>query len=267
MKTKTLIAIAALTLLTSATYVLGQTIIFSDNFESGNLNNWTTSGTSPLTINNTQNAVPVAGTFSAYANLSLNRMHHNIIGDNGGVEVAGYSTLTTWLYDGSMTRAYVQALGYSGGTGLPNGGTTASGSLAQLFAIGKYSSVTMAGEVYDGTKYQARVLYPSATGGWFNLNAPGAPSRSPGWHKFTIERLGDGSTINFYVDDILGRTFTGATLQSWDTITMGFGTSSSSNGDAWYDGIVVTVPEPSSASLCVLGGLGIFTWINRRRSA
>lgn len=230
--------------------------IFSDNFESGNLNLWTASGTSPLVIDNTQNAAPGGGSFSAYANLSLNRMHRNIIADNGGAEVSGWSTLTAWIYDSTMTRPYVQALSYSG-TGLPNGGTVADGSLNQLLAIGKYSSVSMAGEVYDATKYQARIL-AGANSGWFNLNAPGSPSRSTGWHKFEIERLGDGTTINFYVDDVLSRSLTGATASSWDTITMGFGTTSASNGDAWYDGIAVgIVPEPSALGLGLLGLLGL----------
>lgn len=44
-----------------------------------------------------------------------------------------------------------------------------------------------------------------------------------GWHKFTIERMGDGSTINFFVDDILSRTITGATIQSWDTLIFSYG--------------------------------------------
>jgi len=240
-------------------------VIFSDNFESGNLNNWTASGASPLAIDNTQNTVPGGGSFSAYANLSLNRMHHNIIADNGGVELSGWSSFTAWIYDSTMTRPYVQALSYSG-TGLPNGGTTADGSLSQLLAVGKYSSVTMAGEVYDATKYQARVL-AGASSGWFNLNDPGAPSRSTGWHKFTIERLADDTTLNFYVDDILSRTITGATAGSWDTITMGFGTTSTSNGDAWYDGFALSiVPEPSAATFGLLGLLALaLRSVSRRR--
>lgn len=245
---------------------LAEVTIFTDGFELGTVNYWTASGTSPLTIDNTRSIFPAIGTFSAHANLSLNRMHRNIIADNGGSEVDGYSTLSAWMYDDTMTRGYVQALGYTG-TGLPNGGTVADGTLAQLLAIGKYSSVTLPGEVWDGTKYQARVGF-GANAGWFNLNAPGAPSRSPGWHQFTIAREANGTTIDFYVDGILGRTIAGATPQTWDTITMGFGTTSGSNGDMWYDGIVVTVPEPSTLTLSLLGGLGLAAAaISRRRKA
>src|SRR2546430_10246857 len=39
---------------------------------------------------------------------------------------------------------------------------------------------------------QGRVVTGPNTG-WFNLNAPGVPLRSVGWHKFEIERLADGS--------------------------------------------------------------------------
>ena len=68
--------------------------------------------------------------------------------------------------------------------------------LSQLLAIGKYGAVTLPGEVWDGTKYQGRVTFGSSAG-WFNLDGPGAPSRSLGWHKFAIERLADETTINF----------------------------------------------------------------------
>ncbi len=233
-------------------------IIFSDNFESGNLNNWTTTGTSPLVISDAQNVVPSGGTHSALMDTSTDRMHHNIVADNGGNELSGYSTFTSYIYDApstTATRIFNEVRGYSGGTGLPNGGTTASGTLAQLLAIGKYNSVTMPGETYNGNKYQARIVYPSATMGWFNLDGPGSPNRSAGWHKFTIERLSDGTTINFYVDDILSRTIAAATAQSWDTVVMGPGLGSTV-GDAWIDGISiddgVVVPEPAAVVLASL---------------
>jgi hypothetical protein len=242
------------------------TTIFADDFETGNLSLWTVSSTTPnpLAIVTTQNAAPSGGQYSAYADLSADRMHRNIIGDNGGQEVSGASSFTAWIYDDTMTRAYVQALGYTG-TGIPNGGTAADGTLGQLLAIGKYSSVTATGEVFDATKYQARITGGTFTG-WFNLNDAGAPSRSAGWHKFTIEREADNTTIKFFVDDVLSRTVTGTTPQSWDTITMGFGTSSTSNGDSFYDGIsVALIPEPSPFVLTLLG-LGVLAcWRRLRR--
>jgi hypothetical protein len=201
---------------------------------------------------------------------SADRMHHNIIADNGGTEVSGYSLFTSYIYDeaGAATRIFNEVRGYSGGTGLPNGGTAASGSLAQLLAIGKYNTVTKAGEVYNGTKYQARVTF-GTDAGWFNLDGPGSPNRSVGWHKFTIERLADDTTINFYVDDILSETFTSATAASWDTVILGPGLGSTV-GNAWIDGLSVdngvVIPEPSAV---VLGLMALVAggFCGRRRAA
>jgi hypothetical protein len=246
--------------------------VFSDDFESGTLANWTqTSATgASLTASTEQNVVPSDGLYSAKLTTSTARMHHNLIADNGGSELDGPSTFTSYIYDaaGTATRVFNEVRGYSG-TGIPNGGTAADGGLNQLLAIGKYNTVTLPGEVYDGTKYQARVVTSDGgptTAGWFNLNGPDAPSRSAGWHKFDIERLADGTTINFYVDDILSRTFTGATAQSWDTVVMGPGLGSTV-GDAYIDGIQVTnttVPEPATLGLLALGGLMM---LRRRRGA
>jgi MYXO-CTERM domain-containing protein len=234
------------------------------------MDKWTTTGSTALTASTDQNVVPVGGSYSAKMTTSAARMHHNLLSDNGGAELDGPSTFTSYIYDGSgtATRIFNEVRGYSGGTGLPDGGTTASGSLGQLLAVGKYNTVTMGGEVYDGTKYQARVTFTTAggtTAGWFNLNGPDAPSRSTGWHKFDIERLADGTTLNFYVDDVLSRTITGATAQSWDTVILGPGLGSTV-GDAYIDGIQVTdttVPEPAALGLLGLGGLAL---LRRRRA-
>src|SRR5688500_8541588 len=76
--------------------------VFTDDFESGNLNNWTvTSPTAPnpLTIDNTQNFSPSGGTFSAKIDISGDRMHRNIIADNGGSELGGYSIFQISMFD------------------------------------------------------------------------------------------------------------------------------------------------------------------------
>src|ERR1039458_2204596 len=206
-----------------------QITIFHDDFESGTLNNWTVASGTNMTIDSTRNVDPAGwGRYSAHSTASEVRLYHNLTGDNGGAEVDGASTLTTWIYDGTMTRTYVQALGYSGAG-------YNSGALDQLWGIGKYTSVSLPGDVYDPTKYQGRVLY-GANEGWFNLNLPGCPSRSSGLHEFTISREADDTTIDFYVDGILGREITGSRPETWDSITIGFGFSSSSNGEHWSDG-------------------------------
>src|SRR5216117_1016808 len=81
-------------------------VIFSDDFESGTLANWTTTSAStpsPLDPSTVTNVVPPspAGQWSAYMNISTDRMHHNIIGDNGGSELSGHTVLTSWIYDAS----------------------------------------------------------------------------------------------------------------------------------------------------------------------
>jgi len=65
---KTSFALSALLL--GLTFAAGAAtnVVFSDNFESGTLANWTTTGTSPLDPSTTQNAVPPtpAGQWSAF---------------------------------------------------------------------------------------------------------------------------------------------------------------------------------------------------------
>lgn len=247
-------------------------VIFSDDFESGSMSKWTSTAASPnaspLTISTSRNVVPVVGTYSAAVDNTADRMHHNILADNGGSEVAGASIFSYYFYDdGGITREFAEVRGYSGGTGLPDGDTVISGTLAQLLAIGRYNSVTVAGETYNATKYQARLTFANvgSPAGWFNLDGVGTPSRSIGWHQFSIERLADNTSINFYVDGILSRSMTGATDASWDTIVLGsaLGTTATT---AYFDGVsLVTVPEPSGSALTLAALLGSASL--RRRKA
>jgi hypothetical protein len=200
-------------------------------------------------------------------NVSTDRMHHNLISDNGEAEIIGHATFTCWIYDpgpSPTTRVFNEVRSYSG-AGLPNGDTIPDGELSQLLAIGKYNTVTLVDEIYDGTKYQGRIAFGSPSG-WFNLNGPGAPSRSVGWHKFDIERLDDELTMNFYVDNVLARSFTGSSL-SWDTLILGPGLGSTL-GDAWIDGMSVSlgppIPELSSATFALL--TGAWGCLRRRRT-
>src|SRR5215208_4524063 len=100
-KTKAILALASLLALGTAK-VATAAIIFSDDFESGNMNNWTQTGAtvgSSYVIDNTQNIVPVGGQFSAKMDSSADRMHNNILADNGGLDVTGASSLTYYIYD------------------------------------------------------------------------------------------------------------------------------------------------------------------------
>jgi len=225
-------------------------LTFTDDFEAG-MGNWS-AATGVVDWVTTQNKVPDGSGHSAYCDLSLDRVYHDL-----GVEADGWFKFGVWIYDDTMTRTYAQVCGYSG-----SGYNLASpGSAQQLFAIGKYNSNT-APYVYDATKYQARVLYSNGpdAAGWFNL--PGSV-RSVGWHKFEVERLAN-TDVNFYFDGGLSRTFVGAKYFSMDSLTLGFGTTSTSNGNTWYDGVEF-VPEPGS--LLALGtGLIALVGIRRRRA-
>lgn len=194
--------------------------VFQDDLESG-AGFWYTIN-SAMAIDLTRNVSPVGGTKSLYADLTFDRVYHNLNQELNGVRATWY------VYDSSMQRAFGEIRAHTGaGYG---------GAVEQVLAAGKYNNVDMPGEVFKATKYQGRVLYPSASMGWFNLDAPGSPNRSAGWHKFTIERTSD-SMARFYVDDVLSRTISGTTFKTVDSVFLGLGTSSSSNGDAWYDGI------------------------------
>lgn len=231
----------------AAQLYLNAIVVFEENFESATpLANWTVvSGASTLDIG----TAPTARGKSALVNSSLDKMARSV-----SPEVEGRARATFWMYDnmGSQTRWFGEVRSYSG-----NGYN--SGSLLQLFAVGRYSvgfgtgTGTLAGETVDTTKYQGRVV-SGANAGWFNLNV----DRSQGWHKFEIERAADGTTVNFYVDGVLARTITGATYQPWDSVVIGSVAAGSTAGDAWFDDIkleyfnpptIVTQPESVSTNL------------------
>ncbi len=181
----------------------------------------------------------------------LGRNYRNFGGNYTPTDAAPL-VATFWMYDtAGATRQYNEIRDYAGSS-------YADGALAQLYALGIYNSVTAPGEVYDGTKYKARVAYGTGVG-WFNLNAPGAPSRSEGWHKFSM--VVKSNVVEFYVDDILGRSFSRGTITDFDCFVIGSGLSSAGKA-AWTDDVLVT-PEP--ATLVVLG-LGSLLAFSRRRS-
>ena len=213
--------------------------IFLDDFESG-IGNWTVvSGA--LDSSTMANVVPAGGSFSAYLNSSLDKAYHNL-----GPEVAGWSVFSFYLYDSTASRAYGEVRGYTGAG-------YNQGTLQNMYAIGKYNSVSMPGESYDLTKYQGRVALGPGPNGWFNLNAPGAPSRSSGWHRFDIIRTASGD-YNFYVDGVLGRSLTGVTDCTWDSVTLGSVASGSTAGDALFDGVLVgTIEQPTVTNLADAG--------------
>ena len=229
--------------LTSAEAVLDLTsvIVFSDDFESGNLNNWTptpTTGTT-LDISNTQNHTS-GGANSALVNISTDRMYHDL-----PFELEGHVRAIFYIYDdtpntsnGGQNRWFGELRCYTGS------GYAASG-VQQVFAIGRYGvnlgtgTGTLAGQVLNYTNYQGRVL-TGPNSGYFNLSI----QRSVGWHKFEIDRAADGSTINFYVDGTLGGSVPAATFYTFDSAVIGSIAGGSTAGNAWFDDVVVQYYDP-----------------------
>ncbi len=196
-------------------------VIFQDDFESG-LGNWTvtgmTSGAAPSS--------PIDFGLSAGSQSSADRIYHNL-----GVESSTSFRASWWLYDDGVgnTRAFGEMRGYTGAGFL-------QGSVQQVYAAGKYNGVDSVWLPFKGTKYQGRVMSGTQIG-WFNLDASGSPNRSVGWHKFAIEASATGA-IRFYVDGILSRTITGATVKTMDCVVLGLGLGTTVQ-NSWYDGVVV----------------------------
>lgn len=232
-----------------AILALNAVIVFSDDFESGNLNNWTTAASpaTALDISTAQNHTG-GGANAAREDVTTDKAYHNL-----GLELEGKSRLTFWAYDttaaninSGQTRWFGEVRGYAGaGYG--------AGGVAQVFAIGRYGvgfgtgTGSLATEVLNYTNYQGRVVSGANTG-WFNLSV----QRSVGWHKFEIERAANGD-INFYVDGALGRTITGANLATWDTTALGSIASGSSPGEVWFDDLKVEYYDPPTINSQPLG--------------
>ena len=250
-----------------ATLTVGSMAVFSDDFESGTLEKWTPfSRRGRLSISTDQNHTP-GGSSSAMLTNSLARMYHNF-----GTKLAWHTKATFWIYDdgGSQTRCYGDLRGYRGRGYALDG---PPGGRAQLFAIGRYGvgfgtnhTGNLKGERVDPKKYQGRVERGRNTG-WFNLNAPGAPGRSVGWHKFEIERADDGATVQFRVDGVLGRTITGAKHVLLDCVTIGSAAAGNRVGKAWIDDVKVEgFPWRFDWASKTSDSNGLFDWMKLRES-
>lgn len=224
--------------------------IFREDFEIGNVSGWTVApSATSLTITTDRNHT-TAGTYSGLLTSSANKMYRNL-----GTEAQGPSRVSFWIYDnnGTQNRAFGEVRAYTGAG-------YASGSLQQIAAAGRYGTAfdpgtgTLAGQSVNTAKYQGRV-YGGANTGWFNLDAPGAPNRSVGWHKFEIERDAANS-LNFYVDGILSKAVTGANVVTWDSLAIGSAGMGSTVGNAWFDDVAfeslstpTVITHPSSQSV------------------
>ncbi len=210
-------------------------VIFSDDFESGTVSNWTTiSKAAPLVISTNSHG----GQYAALVTNSLAKMYHTL-----GSEVEGHSMATFWIYDdqGTQTRWLGDVRNYSGGG-------FGSGTLQQQLAIGLYATNfgtgtgDLQGEVIDTNSYQGQILAGDSTG-FFNLDDMPFP-RTDGWHKFQIERQDDPTTIDFWIDDDIYREISGAAGKTWDSTTIGSVGSGTVAGSVWFDDIKIEYLDP-----------------------
>lgn len=141
------------------------------------------------------------------------------------------------------TRSYVGMYAYDG-----------DGNLQDLFAVGFTSSG-------DLTKYHYRGG-DSPLWGWGSIDdLSGNPvfDRTTDWRQ--LEAVVKSTTIEFYVDGVLGLTLTRpAGTENAVFNVLNLGTTYSSQEDVWFDDLSIRgqwVPEPSTLSLLALGGLAL----------
>lgn len=78
----------------------------------------------------------------------------------------------------------------------------------------------------DTTRYQARVYLGGP--GWINLDHPGAPTRSTGWHVFTT--VVKDTLVDIYIDGVLAEKNIPRTSRAFDNLYMGSGINPSIDG-------------------------------------
>jgi hypothetical protein len=125
----------------------------------------------------------------------------------------------------------------------------ASGGLEDLVMLGFNSG-------NDQTKYHGRGG-DDPLWGWYDIGAgTGNPvfDRTTDWRQLTA--IIYDTTLEFYVDGVLGTSITKAGGITYDTVAIG--TSYSSQEQVWFDDLsVYNIPEPGALALLALAGLAL----------
>jgi len=221
------------------TLAIRPSLKFADDFQFGMTNWHALMDSEPMGLAKLETQQGDGG-FGLLATNAEQKLYHNL-----DTEYSCRVVFAFWMYDdGSALAACGQLRGY---TGPGYGKYVSPGGLWQEFVIGKYSGPfgtnlaagTLRGATLDPAKYQGRVLR-GTNAGWFNLDAPGAPGRSVGWHQFQIDRSAAGSgsrTASFYVDGVLARTVVGVDAEAVDSLVLGSinaGQTDGLAGNAWF---------------------------------
>jgi hypothetical protein len=163
--------------------------------------------------------------------------------------------------------------------------STAPSGTNQLISMGLNNNQTVANS--GGNYYMARILgyNPTAVadpdggpaesvggaGAYFKLNDFGVGLRSTGWHNLAVVLSSDNglsTDFDFYVDGALAERVhnvgSAATIRGYDNIRIGSGLSNGGNA-AYYDNMMLNIPEPMSFVLVAIGLLSLA--VGRRRSA
>ncbi|MGC8863202.1 MAG: fibronectin type III domain-containing protein [Armatimonadota bacterium] len=213
---------------TGRTYMLGDTVLWSDDMESHTSQAsfesvWPLNGTASLVWSSAQSFSP---THSAEDDNTARRNVHDLTPAQSQVSVGTFFEFKFRDPAGATNvRHYAEIRSYDGGGH--------SGNLTQLLAIGAYNAGV------DTSKYSGRVAFGGDN--WFTLNY----NRSAGWHTMRIDVIGDTSNpiapgkglLRFSVDGTTAAENRAFSWQPFTCLILGSNLASTTAGNYNYDDI------------------------------